>query len=357
MAEIDRRELGDMEVSENPDTHARQPTVDGNETSDISLYRAIASVIAEKLEAGEVPEGVRLSETMVAKLFKVSRTPARQALEWLASEKHISRLPTRGFATGTTPWATKGRLSDYADLISEAGDTNLLATEASLLLDDIEGVVTRLSVLGSWRLSVRALQSRYSASKKGVEDTLKRLEFNGLLTHRKGGQWIIYQLDEARLEGLYDIRSWLEPNLLQQATVYIPMEILDKTLAAHECALAKLPDVTSAELDNLELCLHRNLLEYAGNPAGMAALKTVNAGLILSKHILATYEIPVGQEDPFIEEHIAVIGALKRRRSEESKLRLLAHLLKSREKVSNRLKTFRSTATTAKVDFATKIDL
>lgn len=357
MAKFDHQESGDKDVPQNSEADMTHTIFEGAETSDISLYRAIASVIAERLDAGDIPDGVRLSETMVAKLFKVSRTPARQALEWLASEKLISRLSTRGFATGSTPWATKGRLSDYADLISEAGDTDLLATEASLLLDDVEGVVTRLSVLGSWRLSVRALQQRYSASKKSIEDTLKRLEFNGLLTHRKGGQWIIYQLDEARLEGLYDIRSWLEPNLLQQATVYIPMEILDKTLAAHECALEKLPDVTGAELDNLELCLHRNLLEYAGNPAGIAALKTVNAGLILSKHILATYEIPVGEEDPFIEEHIAVLGALKRRRSEESKLRLLAHLLKSREKVSNRLKVFRSIAITDKVDFATKIDL
>lgn len=324
--------------------------------SEVSLYKSMAIFIAERLESGDIPDGVKVNETMVSKIFKVSRTPARQALEWLLSETLICELPTRGFVTGPTPTVRMGKLIDYSNSFKDVGHVELLATDATTLFDDIESDIMRLSVLGAWRLSVRALQDKYMFSKKHIEYSLKKLEFNGLLTHRKGGQWIINQLDEKRLEGLYDIRSWLEPNLLQNATVHIPMDVIEHSLTMHKNALANLSVVTSAELNTLELCLHRNMIEYADNPAGMAALASVNAGLVLSKHILASSEIPVGSEDPFIEEHIAVLDAIKRRRSEESKLRLQAHLLKSREKVKNRLMQFRKSASPNIVDFATQIE-
>lgn len=120
-------------------------------------------------------------------------------------------------------------------------------------------------------------------------------------------------------------------------------------------ALSRLPDITGPDLDALEMILHRTLLGYAGNPPGLAALRTVNAGLILSKHVLATEEIPVGPEDPFIEEHLGVLGALRRRSSEESKLRLLAHLLKSREKCTVRLERFRKAVQGKDCSYAKRI--
>lgn len=321
-----------------------------------SLQQTLIDALTAPMLSGEIPDGVGVSETMLAQIFNVSRTPARLALSELADKGLIHPTPTRGYVTGPLPQAAKGRLTDYIDIL--VGPNTALATNitGSVVFNDIERQITRLSVHGTWRLSVRAMREKFDVSGGALDDMLAQMQAVGLIAQRPGGQWIVPRMDTERLGMLFDVRSWLEPKLIEQATVNIPMAVLNTVLEAHESALARLPQVNAAELDALEVMLHHDLMVYAGNEPGMAALRTVKAGLVMSKHVLATDEIPVGSEDPFIEEHIAVIGALKRRRSEECKLRLQAHLLKSREKVAVRLRRYREKSPVSTCDFGTLID-
>lgn len=323
---------------------------------DASLSNSLTTMIAAQIDSGSIPEGIIINETMLAQMFNVSRTPARKALENLAALGLISAAPKRGFITGQFPTSVNGRLTDFIENIDELTQTVETGPSTTEFFEVLEGEITRLSVLGSWRLSIRAAQDYYNMGRGVLEDLLREMEANGLLSRRLGGQWIVPKMDVVRLEHLFDVRSWIEPKMLEQATIHIPMEVLNSVLDAHEAALDRLNDITGPELDTLEGMLHHQLMKYAGNTPGLAALRAVNAGLILSKHILATEEIPLEEEDPFIEEHIAVLGALKRRRSEECKLRLLAHLLKSREKCTDRLERFRKFSINTKCHFGKRID-
>lgn len=325
-------------------------------TAHRSLQQTLIDALTAPILSGEIPDGVGVSETMLAQIFNVSRTPARLALAELADKGLIHPTPTRGYDIGSTQQAAKGRLTEFAG--SLVGPNTAMAKNITGLAEfnDIERQVTRLSVRGTWRLSVRAMREKFDVSGGALDDMLVEMQAGGLIVHRPGGQWMVPRMDAERLGMLFDVRSWLEPKLIEQATVNIPMSVLNSVLEAHESALVRLPRVNAAELDALEVMLHHDFMVYAGNEPGMAALRTVKAGLVMSKHVLATDEIPVGSEDPFIEEHIAVIGALKRRRSEECKLRLQAHLLKSREKVAVRLRRFREKSPVSTCDFATLID-
>lgn len=325
-------------------------------TAHRSLQQTLIDAISQPLLRGEVADGVGVNETMLAQMFSVSHTPARLALGELAEMGLIHPTATRGYVTGPSAQGAKGRLTDFADRLVNPKTALKPNTKGLAEFNDIERQITRLSVHGTWRLSVRAMRERFRVSGGAIGDILAEMQAGGLIAHRPGGQWIVPRMDTQRLEMLFDVRSWLEPKLIEQATVNIPMPVIKSVLEAHESALARLPQVSATELDALEVMLHHELMVYAGNEPGLAALRTVKAGLVMSKHVLATNEIPIGNEDPFIEEHIAVIGALKRRRSEECKLRLQAHLLKSREKVADRLRRFREKAPMSGCDFATLID-
>lgn len=326
------------------------------DTSDVSLYLALADALASEIHARNIPDAVAINESMLAQVFNVSRTPARQALQKLVDDGLLSALPTRGFVTGTVASAATSRLSDHPSCIASLKEALRTTETPTPLLEDLERHIARLSVHGAWRISIRAAQDYYAVGRGALEDALRELETNGLVARRPGGQWIALKMDCERLEMLFDVRSWLEPKLLEQATVHIPMEVLDHAIADHEDALKRLPHVTSRELDALEMVLHRDLMKYARHAPGLMSLRSVKAGLVLSKHVLASEEIPIGTEDPFIEEHLGVLGALKRRRSEECKLRLLAHLLKSREKCASRLERYKASTDGTECDFAKRID-
>lgn len=95
---------------------------------------------------------------------------------------------------------------------------------------------------------------------------------------------------------------------------------------SHKEALSRFPDTIGPELNQLELEIHDRLLKYANNSVAMATLQSAKAGLISSKHIVTSKEVPLDSKDPFIEEHIDLLGAINRENPDESKLRLQATL-------------------------------
>lgn len=60
------------------------------------LSRTVADWLARRIIEGEVPPGARLTETRVAELAGVSRSPVREALRLLAAEGLVEILPRIG---------------------------------------------------------------------------------------------------------------------------------------------------------------------------------------------------------------------------------------------------------------------
>lgn len=151
-----------------PDNTSSQDTSEKPTAPEISLYVALADTLGSEIANGNIPDEVAINESMVSQLFNVSRTPARQALLTLAERGLITALPKRGFVTGTDPVAPKSRLTDHPDSIEILIGTMKSAAKPSPLYEDLEKQLTRLSVHGAWRVSIRAAQEYYDVSRSAI---------------------------------------------------------------------------------------------------------------------------------------------------------------------------------------------
>ena len=283
-----------------------------------------------------------VTESAISRIFDISRTPARQALAQLEEENYIQRRPTRGYVVGTRADGPLQKLTPDMLHFPFGDDFTHPATEWNNIYEAIESEVIRQSILSERRLNAYLLSKFYCCSRSAINEILYKLEVSGLVQRKHQSRWNIVHLDEKRLDAIFDVRSWLEPNLLAQAIPKIPEDVLQKVIDRHNDVLSRFPDTTGIELNQLEIDMHEGLLQYADNKVGMVALQSAKAGLISSKHIVASKEVPLENDEPFLAEHLDILEAIYRRNPDESSLRLQAHLLKSRNKVRERLIKFRS---------------
>ena len=310
----------------------------------VPLYLKVVDHIRSCILDGVLAERVLLTESRISAILGISRTPARQALAYLEQEHLVEKRTSRGYMVGSCKDGPAIQLT--SDMLQTKSGTGFVhpVEEWEQIYEKIENEIIKLSILSRWRLNALALAETYACSRNTIQEVLSKLESRGVVVKGYQPRWTIIPLGENRLNEIFDVRSWLEPNLLAQAAPKIPSSILHQVIEKHIAALARFPYNTSTELNELEMDLHERLMQYADNKIALVALRSSKAGLISSKHVVASKEIPLGDDDPFIEEHLFILEALDRNNIDESRLRMLAHLLKSREKVSNRLKLFRSAA-------------
>ena len=311
----------------------------------VPLYLRVVEHIKNCIADETLPDQVLLTESKISAILGISRTPARQALHRLEQEHVIEKRASRGYVVGSS--VENGTILQLSPgMLQPASGSDFLhpVKEWEEIYEKIENEIIKLSILSRWRLNALALAKTYRCSRNTIQEVLSRLESRGVVTKSYQSRWTVILLDEDRLNEIFDLRSWIEPNLLSQAAPRIPEKVLQQVIEKHQIALAKFPENTSAELDELEMDLHDKFMQYADNRLALGALRSAKAGLISSKHVVASKEVPLGEDDPFMEEHLAILEALDRHNIDESRLRMQAHLLKSREKVINRLKRFRSVA-------------
>ena len=307
----------------------------------VPLYQKVADHIRRCITHGTLGNQVNLTESSISKILNISRTPARKALILLEQEKLIHKRSTRGYVVGSRLEGSLLKLTPEMVQLSTEDDFLHPVKEWQDVYEKIESEIVRQSILSKSRLNAHLLANYYACNRSMIQEVLHKLEIIGLVQRHFQSKWTIVPLDDKRLNAIFDVRSWLEPNLLAQAIPEISEEVLHKVIASHKDALSRFPRVAGAELNELELDMHDRLLQYANNSIAMVALQSAKAGLISSKHIVASSEVPLDDDDPFIEEHIDILEAVDRRNTDESRLRLQAHLLKSRQKVIERLGKFR----------------
>lgn len=296
------------------------------------LYLRISDQLRHAISDGTIPEGARLGEGNLMKAINTGRTPSRHALKQLVKEGLLREEPRNGFVVGTSAEGSKDyfNLSQYAEKLS--GEHTQTKTR-----DEIEREAVYLAVSGNWKINASALAQHTGLSRSQTDVVLTLLQSQGVVTSTSSCRWIVPHLNATRLDQIFMVRRCLEPALLGEAVINIPRDALAEIEAAHRDALNRFPNVTAKELDTLEMQIHDDILSYSENAVGMSALQAAKISLLFSKHIMATKAFPLGRDEPFLSEHLEILGAIQRRDSEEARLRLQAHLIKSRTKVANRL--------------------
>lgn len=316
-----------------------------------TLYEELYARLKADISEGRVPHGIVLTEGPLAELLGSSRAPVRQALQLLAEDGFINRFEGRGFIVG--PAGTPARRVDLAASLghlTEAQDRPMFAWQA--LYEDVERIVVYRSFFGRFRINELELARYFGVGRTVARDVLQKLESLGIIAKDESFRWAIVPLDEQRIAHLYEVREHIEPVALAHAMEFLSDEHIDRMLLRLSQALEVYPNVSAADMYDLELDLHVRSIEPCPNKELLSILQRTHCILTLSKHVLGI-QMEMPEYEPFLGEHIAVFRMMKRRDRDGLILAMRSHIRGSQPKVVERAATVRRTYRPDAVSFIT----
>jgi DNA-binding GntR family transcriptional regulator len=316
-----------------------QATQDG-----LPVYRKIAAILHDSIEAGRVLPGTILMEGSLAALFGSSRTPVKQALSDLSDRGIIRRFDGRGFIVGAGRAARRVPLTARQLGLDEANPELPRTWAWQRIYDGVERALIFHSALGRFRVNEVELARHYKVGRTVAHDVLVQAQSTGLLAKDERLRWYVVPLDEKRVCDLYALRELLEPKAMAAGVGRVPPDFLAGMAERLETAIAAYPKVSAAEMDALEHGLHVTSLGYCGNREIMEALKRTRCLHFTQKHMLGA-QISYPAAEPFMTEHLDIVGAMLRNDPAGVEAGMLRHLRTARAKVIDRLAVFRRSFT------------
>ena len=185
------------------------------------------------------------------------------------------------------------------------------------LLDDIRsGVLTPGA-----RLTETEIAERLQVSRTPVREAIRRLEADGLVVHMPRAGAVVRRLDHSEVMELYEMRTVLEGTAARLAARAASEVEIDELAAIN--AEMNAAEGDGASLSELNTQFHRTLCRAARNRFLVRSVDAVHTTLlILGPSTLAQPE----RARAAVEEHAAVIGALRRRDGKAAEKRMRAHM-------------------------------
>ena len=176
------------------------------------LAMRIARDIIGQISTGNLLAGDHLGTEGIARQFRVSRSPVREALKILLERSVISQVPNRGYFVRDDALAS----CDLTDTDTSPADLESAYYRfAEDWLDDrIDGEVTE-----------QFLKDRYALTKSQVQDILTRAAREGWAEPKAGYGWLLRPVAKTAeaFEQIYRFRSVIEPAALLE-----PSFVLDR---------------------------------------------------------------------------------------------------------------------------------
>jgi DNA-binding GntR family transcriptional regulator len=297
------------------------------------LYQRATEILAQDIHSGQMPEGMRLTETAVASRFGISRAPARQALIELERIGLVSRVDGRGYIV-SAPGVYDGGSARSPLLLD---DKIQFMPSWELIYRDVEMEIVSRTSLGSWRVNEAALAKAHDVSRTVAREVMARLQQRGIVRKDDSGRWYAPGLTAKHIDELYELRWVLEPLALEKAFPQLPADLLARLETNVKTAQSADIAVGSHVLDALEQELHVELLRYCGNEALMQAISLPQA-LLVAHHFLYQAADHLFEAEPFLPEHLAVIERLMTGQVGDACAALVRHLQVSRERAMQRIR-------------------
>lgn len=229
------------------------------------LVQRIVADIKRKIQVGEFAIGSHLSGQKVADVFKVSRSPAREALIELCEQGYLEQFPNRGFFVVEPP---EGLPLHSDEVVSLEEPDEYYRLSEDWLNDEIPAEVTE-----------QYLRNRYNLTKFQVIDILNRAAKVGWAEPKPGYGWRF--LDVAKtpetLEQIYKVRALIEPAALLEESYQHDMEKLRKLKKEQQDLLGGGIDTLPADvLLKMGVNFHEEFIKLSGNPLYHMILTQLN---------------------------------------------------------------------------------
>ena len=230
-----------------------------------SLAQQIAAQIVGYIKQQGLEPGERLVEQRLAKAFVVSRSPVRNALEFLEAKRIVERRPHRGFFLKV---GARG-----------LGEQDLGLARPDELTRYLRLAEDRLAGRLPEQFSETDLMRRYGASRAQIQAMLGRMAQEGWVERRRGYGWRFLPIvtsSEAH-EQSYRFRMAIEPAALMEPTYRIDQAAFARARARMQALLdGEIHELSAAELFQRGSEFHEMIVGCSGNPFFLEALKRQN---------------------------------------------------------------------------------
>lgn len=198
----------------------------------------------------------------------------------------------------------------------------------------VDGVTNALreAILGSYfepgeKLDQDLIARELKVSRTPIREALRMLESEGFVEVRPHYGAFITSVTPRDIREVYEIRQLLEAEIVRQATLVIPDDVLAELDASLRSAQAKIDAGDTSKYDVSDLQFHNVPLDYFEN----GLLKDVLNGL--NNRIRMVRLFALRQPGPHIiesqREHRAILDAMRRRDAAEAARLMSLHLRNS----------------------------
>lgn len=177
-------------------------------------------VLSDSISAGRLPSGLVLVEGPIAEQLSVSRAPVKVALSALHRDGKITRFKGRGYLVGNDPQAAPLRKRvDGSMLMMSPQLANALSKQGTWehFVDEVELEIVSCQVFGRFLVLEEGLSEHLSVSRTVAREILGRLQERGLVTKKRGSQWVTGPLTSEMIRHVFEIRRLLEPSVILEA--------------------------------------------------------------------------------------------------------------------------------------------
>ena len=298
-----------------------------------SLAQQIAAQIVGYIKQQELEPGERLVEQRLAHVFAVSRSPVRDALEFLEIKRIVERRPHRGFFLKVGAH----RLGEHdLDLARPEEPTPYLR-----IAED------RLASRLPEQFSETDLMRRYGARRAQIQTMLGRMAQEGWVERRRGYGWQFLPIltSSEAYEQSYRFRIAIEPAALMEPTYRIDQAAFARARARMQALLdGQIHELSAAELFQIGSEFHEMIVGCSGNPFFLEALRRQNR---LRRLIEYRAMVDTGRFLRAAREHLELLDRLEAGERADAARFLRRHL-----SVVRRLKTTLLKTSTARLERA-----
>jgi DNA-binding GntR family transcriptional regulator len=274
------------------------------------LQAELARRILRHLKDENAQPGHHLVELDLCRIFDVSRTPVRGALQLLAAEGIVAPRAGRGFVLAKLPGAIDETEDDEQD--RRLFDSLARARNAGKLPD---------------QFTQQEIVRRFAARLGTVMTVLRQLAELGLVERRPGNGWA-FAGDAARiLNESYAFRRALEPQILLQPGFKLDRAWAEKTRTLLQKLRKKnwrSGDGVAFHAANADF--HEQLARCSGNRTMLKAIQRQNQ---LRDFLIGRSDYPMEQVHSAIDDHLEILAALEAGYADKAAALMLHHLTQS----------------------------
>lgn len=296
-----------------------------------ALPLSVARTILADVADGRLKPGARVIEQAYSARCGVSRTPVREALSLLSRHGVLEQAARHGACVRSTPVAARKLLArkPFAGKAAERTPTEPAFVE---LTGRIRALLHDPQALPDAILKDTAFARTLGVSRTTANRALSGLAREGLLEPLPRRGWRRVRLGPQAYLDWYEYRMALEPAALRAAWMQLDRPALAalRERTAHAATPRGLAALTAPARIDLDLALHRAILEACANPFLKRAMQQAEAQLPVYMALMPSWHVPSRAEATF-REHMEILDAIFRDQPAAAEAALRKHLLNARK--------------------------